>query len=102
MAQFDIHRNPGQGPYAFVVDVQADLLAQLDTRVVVPMIARARYAGTPLRRLDPIVTHQRSEYVVVVQLLATVPRSVLGRAVGSLAAKRAELIAAFDLLLTGS
>ena len=102
MAQFDVHRNPGRGPYTFVVDVQADMLAQLDTRVVVPMITKARYAGAPLRRLDPIVTFERSEYVIVVQLLATVPRAVLGSAVGSLASRRADLIAAFDLLLTGS
>jgi toxin CcdB len=42
------------------------------------------------------------EYVAVFPLIAAVPRSSLGAVVGSLAARRADLIAALDLLITGA
>jgi CcdB protein len=42
------------------------------------------------------------EYVVMLPAMATVPKTSLGAVVDSLAAERAVLIAALDLLITGS
>jgi toxin CcdB len=102
MPQFDVYRNPRGGTYPLVLDVQADLLAQLDTRVVVPMAPRERYAAELLRRATPVATVAGTEYVLVVPLLAAVARSALGKPVGSLASRRADLMSALDLMFTGS
>jgi len=102
MPQFDVFRSPRAGIYPLVVDVQADLHAKLATRVVVPLIARTRYAAQPLTRLSPILKVLTDDYVAMFPLIATVPRASLGERVGSLAPHRATLIAALDLLITGS
>jgi len=101
MAQFDLHRNPRGGTYPFVLDVQADLLAKLATRVVVPLISAKRYGAKPITVLNPTMTFNGTAYVLLFQELAAVPPNALGEHVGSLAARRAELVAALDLLFTG-
>jgi toxin CcdB len=101
MPQFDVFRSPRAGTYPLVVDIQADIHAKLATRVVVPLIARARYMPQPMTRLTPVIKVLRDDYVVMFPLMAAVPRASLGELVGSLAVHRATLIAALDLLFTG-
>jgi len=102
MAQFDVLRNPRGGAYPLVVNVQAELHERLATRVVVPLTPRARYAAQPITRLQPLVKVRGEEYVAVVPMIAAVPKASLGERVGTLASRRADLIAALDLLVTGS
>jgi toxin CcdB len=101
MAQFDVHHNPRRGAFPLLLDVQADLLSKLATRVVVPMASLSRYGATPMTRLNPTATVRGTEYVLVFQELAAIPTSALGRRVASLTSRRADLIAALDFLLTG-
>lgn len=100
MSQFDLFRNPRKGDYPFLLDVQAEVLAQLATRVVVPLTALKGY-GKPLQRLNPVVSIDDEDYVLLFQELAAIPRAALGAEHGSLAARRTELLLALDLLLTG-
>jgi toxin CcdB len=100
MAQFDVHRNPGGGEFPFVVDVQSELLATLSTRIVVPMTRKTRHAKL-ITRLNPVATVRGVDYVLVVQEMAAIPTTALGEVVGSLKARRAELVAAIDMLFTG-
>jgi toxin CcdB len=101
MAQFDVFRNPRPGDYPLLLDVQADVLAGLASRVVVPMTPRKGYSARPITRLNPVVTIGRTDHVLVFQELAAVPTSALGEVVESLARHRTELVAAIDLLFTG-
>ncbi len=101
VAQFDLHRNPKGGAYPLLVDLQADLLGSLATRVVAPMMSMKRYGARPITRLNPVIRVKDVDYVVVLQELAAVPLSALGEAVGSLADRRVDLVAAVDLLFTG-
>jgi toxin CcdB len=101
VAQFDLYRNPRKGSFPLLLDVQADLLSQLITRVVVPLTSAKQYGASPITRLNPTAKIGRTEYVLVFQELAAVPVSVLGDRVGSLASRRTDLIAAIDLLFTG-
>jgi toxin CcdB len=101
MAQFDLYRNPRRGMFPILLDVQSDLLSQLATRVVVPLMTTKRYGARPITRLNPTVTLGKSEYVLVFQELAAVPGSALRERVGTLATRRTELVAALDLLFTG-
>jgi toxin CcdB len=100
MPQFDLYRNPRGGRYPLLLDVQADLLEQLATRVVVPL-TRAEEHAPPITTLNPTATIEEVEYVLEFQELAAVPRSALAAPIGSLASRRSEWIAAIDLLFTG-
>jgi toxin CcdB len=98
MAQFDIHRNPsGDG---LVLDCQADLLSDLDTRFVAPLIPPDR-APKPAGRLNPIFDVRGEPYVMVTQYVATVERRELGPKTGSLARYDREIVNALDVLITG-
>lgn len=101
MAQFDLSRNPRSKTYPFLLDVQADLLRDLASRVVVPLAPLPKLRGKPLARLNPVVSIAGREYAVLFQELAAIPAKALGETVGNLRSRRAELIAALDLLLTG-
>jgi toxin CcdB len=98
MARFDIYPDPDGGGY--LLDVQADLLDALNTRVVVPLMP-ADAAPTPAKRLNPVLTVQLGQYVMVTQFLSAVPVAVLPPPVGSLEAHDAAILDALDMLLTG-
>lgn len=104
MARFDVYRNPASGasetPY--LVDVQADLLDGLDTRVVIPLRRRDRVASmNPPSDLIPTVEVEGVLCVVETPKLAAVPARVLKSRVCSLATHRSEIIDALDFLFQG-
>ena len=101
VAQFDVFKNPRGGGYPLLMDVQADLLSRLGTRIVIPLVPRKRYTEQPFARLNPLVTIRGTEYLLVVQDLASIPASALGERVASLLEQRASVVAAVDLLVTG-
>ncbi|WP_231098549.1 CcdB family protein [Gluconobacter oxydans] len=41
MARFDVYRLAGRGEARFVLDVQADILDELGTRIVVPLLSQS-------------------------------------------------------------
>jgi toxin CcdB len=104
MAQFDVHANPDPGSRArmpYLVDVQSDLLGDLASRVVVPLVRADDSVLRPLARLTPVFELEGREFVFVTPELAGVSRPVLGRKVASLASRRREIVAAFDMLISG-
>jgi toxin CcdB len=98
MARHDVYANPNGSGY--LIDVQADLLGNLSTRLVVPMMS---VSDSPpvLNRLNPIFDIQSELYVMVTQFLAAVPASILKTPVTSLVPSDAEIMAALDMALTG-
>jgi len=98
MPRFDVYSGLGVGN-GYVVDVQANLLDDLATRVVIPLLPRG--AGKVVQDLNPVVRVDDADYVVMTQELAAVPRSALRRKVGSLADRRDEITRALDVLLVG-
>ena len=100
--QGDVHLNADvTSDFApFLLDVQVDLLSDLETRVVVPLV-RASAFGRPAGRLHPRFTVHGQEVVMATHLLAAVRRSTLGDCVTSLSGYRDTVIGAIDVLLTG-
>lgn len=95
MAQFDVHRL-GDG---LVIDCQSDLLAQLESRFVVPLISRA---DVPVaQRLNPIFEIEGKDRVMLTQAAGAVRRRELGAVVTSLADRSFEITGALDILLSG-
>ncbi len=55
-----------------MLDVQAELLSSLATRVVVPLVKRKRLGRALLPRLNPVVLIGDTEYAAVFQELAAI------------------------------
>ncbi|MFA5966159.1 MAG: CcdB family protein [Sphingomonas sp.] len=98
MARFDVYR-PGGGE-ALLLDCQADLLAGLDSRFVVPLLP-VGFLANPFDRLNPFFDVAGARLVMVTQSAAAVPVRALGDHVVSLAHERATILNAIDMLLTG-
>ena len=98
MARFDLFENSdGSG---FLLDVQADLLDALTTRVVVPLLPVAQI-GAVMQQLNPVFDVEDVPHVMMTQFLAAVPVSELGAKAGTLQAQDTAITNALDLLLTG-
>ncbi|AXN01866.1 MULTISPECIES: CcdB family protein [Acetobacter] len=100
MARFDVYRLARRGEARFVVDVQADLLDELGTRIVVPLLAQ-KVAPKPAKRLNPVFTIDDQSFVMMTQFMAAVPERDLKKGVTSLSLYQDEITQAIDLLLTG-
>jgi toxin CcdB len=98
MARFDVYPHPDGNGY--LLDVQADLLSHLNTRLVIPALP-LRAAPKPARVLNPQLEIQRTSCSVVTPYMATILASVLKSRVINAAPRRDEIVAAIDLLLQG-
>ena len=100
MGQFDVHRNPGRTKIAipFLLVVQSDRWEERPDRVVVPLVlsSEVRYRDKTLNPefiIDGVAVLMNPLQVV------TVPKSVLGSAVGNLDSECIRVIAALDSLI---
>lgn len=98
MAKYDVFRNPtGNG---FLLDVQTDLLSDLNTRVVVPLLSES-HAPKPATRLNPTFVINGAAVVMVTQFMAAVPTGILKSPVGTLDAEFEKITIAVDMLMQG-
>ena len=96
MAQFDVHRLDG----GLVVDCQSNLLDQLASRFVAPLLARAQ-APPPASRLNPMFEIEGEQYILMTQSAAAVAAKSLGPVVVSLADRSIDITSALDVLISG-
>lgn len=97
MAKFDVYRLEGG---ALVVDCQADLLSDLDSRFVVPLVPAAESWGN-VRRLNPTISFSDMPHVLLPQEAGTLDRRELGDRIGSLADHDLTIGNALDMLISG-
>ena len=100
MGRFDVHALRRQGGSGYVLDVQADLLQDLATRVVVPL-QPPEAAPRPARGLNPAFAIDGRPHLMLTQFIAAVPARELGPPVLSLAACSDDIMRALDMLLVG-
>lgn len=97
MAKFDVYCSDND---TLLLDVQADLLDALNTRMIVPLMVVSK-APVPAKRLNPVFAIDGAEYVMVTQFMAAVPRSILRDPVASLKDRFEDITAAIDMLTQG-
>ena len=103
MARFDVYENLNRATrdsIPYLLDVQADLLDALATRVVVPLVS-AEDMGGATKYFCPQFKIKGIAVVMSTGELAGLPLRTFGAKVTSLKHKRDEIIAALDLLFTG-
>lgn len=105
MPQFAVHRNRNaatKARFPLLLDVQADLLEEFGTRVVIPLTpASVVTRRTAMRTLTPVFGVDGRDYVLVTPQLAGIAAKELGPPVADLSRHRQAIIEALDLLLTG-
>lgn len=98
MAQFDFY--PQRGGPGYWLDCQTELLDEIDTRLVIPLMP-LDCAPDPIRQLNPVFDLDGVPHVQLTQQAGPIPRAELKRAAGSLAGFRYEIINALDFLISG-
>lgn len=96
MARFDVHSHGGKG---YLLDCQADVLSNFETRFVVPLLpAKGALSAS---RLHPLFDVRDQPHIMVTHLAAAVPIKELGPKVTSLTEEHHKIMNALDMLLTG-
>lgn len=98
MARYDLY--PSVGGAGFLLDVQADLLEDLSTRVVVPLVPHSTKVRL-VRKLNPVFTIDSKPYAMFTHLIATVPQVRLREPRTNLLSHHDDIVAALDMLFQG-
>lgn len=104
MSQFTVYQNKNkatQAAYPFLLNIQNDLLASMQTYVVVPLTPIKTMAHQPICKLTPVLPVQGQDYCMMTPQLAGIHKRELGAEVEILTAYQNDIIAAIDFLLSG-
>lgn len=102
MSQFDVYPNPDaiiSDDMPYVIDLQADYLRDLPTRILAPLARPAAIVPSP--HLNPMFPVENETLALMTNHLVSLPATLLGKPVASLADHRTDIIAALDFLFTG-
>lgn len=101
MARFDVHRLEFPTPTPLVVNVQADLLSSLATRVVIPLAPYNAASPETLQRLNPVLSLNGERFLLLTADLSVVAASEISEPMGNLEDQRNLIVDAIDFLLQG-
>lgn len=105
MAQFRVYQNPrvsGRERIPFVLDVQADAVDPLPTRLVIPLVRDRLFPARRIPLLNPGFTINGQAVVLSPAEMGAVAASTLLAALADLSSQRGDITAALDLLFTGN
>ncbi len=101
MARFDVYRFASKAA-PMVVDVQADLLGELASRVVVPLVPEKTAKHETLPRLKPLIRVGGTDYILMTTDIGVLPTRQLGARVENIESEhRDDITAALDFLFQG-
>jgi toxin CcdB len=99
MARFDVHRLDRVS--VLVVDIQADILRDLKTRLVIPLGRADEQSQERATRLRPVVNVAGVDYLLNTPEMAAVPCTVLGEVIDNINDQHHAITDAVDFLLQG-
>ncbi|ARM86629.1 plasmid maintenance toxin/cell growth inhibitor CcdB protein [Rhizobium sp. CIAT894] len=98
MARFHVYRLKSGNILA--IDLQANLLEDLPSRVMVPLHP-VQELNWSISRLNPRFSIEGEAYVMATQRMASIPTNELGKAVADLSSDSDRIVAAVDFLFQG-
>jgi toxin CcdB len=98
MAEFHVYRLLGDA--TLVVDCQADLLEDLATRFVAPLLPESEYPQ-PMTRLTPRFEIAGQKLIMATHLASAVPDKAIGKQFASLVHEQDVVANAIDMLICG-
>ena len=100
--QFTIYRNKGNArDYPYLLNVQSDIIDELNTRMVIPLVRLAAFIGRPAQRLNPVISVEGKKHLVLTQEMASVRLGQLGEEVTDVQESRQLIKDSIDFLLDG-
>ena len=100
--QFTIYRNKGNArDYPYLLNVQSDIIDELNTRMVIPLVPLAAFIGRPAQRLNPVISVEGKKHLVLTHEMAAVKLNQLGEVVVDLIESRQMVKDAIDFLFDG-
>ncbi|MEM1021620.1 MAG: CcdB family protein [Sphingomonadales bacterium] len=101
MARFDVYRTKSKRT-PLVVDVQAEILSDLASRVVIPLSPVIAVGALEISRLSPNLVILDETYVLMTTDLAAVARRQLGPVLQNIETEYGDIVSnALDFLLYG-
>lgn len=101
MARCDVYRISGDG-VPLVVDVQANLLDELSSRVVIPLVPASEASAESLTRLKPVIGIDGEDYVLMTTDIGVLLRQQLGERITNIGDRHGDEVAiALDFLFAG-
>ncbi len=104
MPQFHLYKNSNkatQKNYPYLLDIQSNLLSDIRTTIVIPLMPKRLAGNHTISRLNPVIRIKNDTFTVMTQSLAGIDRNALGEPVGDLTHHRSEIFAAIDFVLSG-
>lgn len=104
MPQFLLYRNSNkatQKNYPYLLDIQSNLLSELRTTVVIPLMPKRIAGSHAISKLNPEIRVKNENLIAMTQSLAGIDRNVLGDPISDLTHYRSEIFAAIDFMLSG-
>ena len=104
MKQFAVYKNKSRNKqaYPYFIDVQAEMLAHLNTRLVMPLTQKAN-SNSQVKALTPVITIEQVDYVVLTTMITTTDVKNLKDedAIINASHLRDQLVAAIDMMILG-
>lgn len=100
MPQFDIYRYKDSPNVPYLLDVQTDLLSNLSTRIVIPLVLATKIKA-PIKNLNPEFEVENKRVIMSTAEMAGVSIKLFGKKIANLHNRRNEIISAIDFLITG-
>ncbi|MFE8069423.1 CcdB family protein [Marinobacteraceae bacterium S3BR75-40.1] len=104
MPQFDVYPNPSRQTkafYPYLLDIQSDHLAELATRIVIPLGKKSSFGGQAMKGLTPETSFGDEALLIMTPQIASIPVKQLKNPVGTLSHFRDQIIGALDFAVTG-
>lgn len=100
MPQFDVYRYKNSPHVPYLLDIQADLMSMLSTRLVIPLVLATKIK-IPIKNINLEFEIENTQVILSTAEMAGISTKLLGKKVTSLQHHRNEIIAAIDFLITG-
>ncbi len=104
MSQFAVYKNispNSKSAYPYFLDVQNEMISDLGSRVVIPLVAYD--AKAQLKKLTSVVVIENKRYIIMTNLMTVIPVVNLTHKnfVCEIGHMRDEIFSAIDVLITG-
>lgn len=100
--QYVIYRNTNKNSdYPYLVDVQSEIIGELNSRIVIPLLPVNRLKNKQVKRLNPIIQVEGEEFLVMAHEMASVRTSMMGERVMDARAYRQLIKDSIDFIFDG-
>jgi len=104
VAQFDVYVNPSKqtrNAYPFILNIQNELIENIATRIVVPLVIAKKFSNEEMKGLTPRIEFEGTDLLIMIPQIASMPTRALKEPIGTLFHLRDEIISALDFAITG-